>query len=254
MYVVPSAQAAQVLEFFDIRNVIVRDWSAIVGMSLLALHLDPADFHVTDFTSRYVGHTSLGVSLLHHSDVHIEAYKRVVFGLDETAKMHVPVVTRGKEAKARELRDKGLVRDRTVILAPYSRSADLLPWTLWTRLAESLKIRGYAVFTNVASKYETSVPGTSPLTSEIRDAADTVEFAGHFIGLRSGLCDIVSSARCRRIFLYASDTFFTYNSPSSLGLPSASDSIDVNCMHRSDEEVLTDILRHFPSARPCPGR
>ena len=33
-----------------------------------------------------------------------------------------------------------------------------------------------------------------------------LEYAGYFIGLRSGFCDIVSSAKCRKVVIYPAKT------------------------------------------------
>lgn len=72
---------------------------------------------------------------------------------------------------------------------------------IWKQMVEDFRSKGYDCYTNVAGNEE-ALPGTisiSPSISQIRSAA---EWAGTFIGLRSGLCDVIREASCRKIAMY----------------------------------------------------
>ena len=49
---------------------------------------------------------------------------------------------------------------------------------------------------------EGPVPGTLALEIPIPELLDAVEHAGTFIGLRSGLCDVVHTARARKVHVF----------------------------------------------------
>ncbi len=97
---------------------------------------------------------------------------------------------------------------RTVILAPYANTLQLLPWWVWINIADKLKARGYVVCTNCGSPNEPPVDGTIPLFFPFKIAVPVLEKCGHFIGIRSGFCDIISSAKCNKVILYQPYNFW----------------------------------------------
>ena len=104
-----------------------------------------------------------------------------------------------------------LIPGRTVLLAPYAGKSEMwgVPVAFYARLADELHAAGFCVCTNTSGgEKEPPVPGTRPLLVPYRLVRPFCERAGIFIGLRSGLCDIVSGARCRKVVLY-SDKFKT---------------------------------------------
>lgn len=95
----------------------------------------------------------------------------------------------------------GLKPGKTVILAPYSTSAQIIPMKVWEDLAKRLEELGYTVATNCVPKKERPVAGTIELGFEYQYAKAYLELAGYFVGARSGLCDVVSSTNCKKIVL-----------------------------------------------------
>ncbi len=63
------------------------------------------------------------------------------------------------------------------------------------------KEQGRQVFTNVAGD-EKPLRGTIPISPLICEMKSVVERAGTFIGIRSGMCDVIRTAKCRKIALY----------------------------------------------------
>ena len=96
----------------------------------------------------------------------------------------------------------GLKRDRTVLLSPYTSSYQSFPVEQWEQLAALLMEKGYSVCTNTAKKEEKAVKGTMAVNIPYSKITDFVNKAGFFIGLRSGLCDIISASSAVMIILY----------------------------------------------------
>lgn len=94
-----------------------------------------------------------------------------------------------------------IVPGKTVILAPYAKSVTALKSTVWKHIVEECQSRGYVCYTNVAGE-EKALPGTLPISPTIAQIGSLVEKAGVFVGIRSGLCDVVGNAVCKKIALY----------------------------------------------------
>lgn len=124
-----------------------------------------------------------------------EMYRSGVFGLSWETK---PAVPQNWETYAGL---DAICENRAVILSPYAKSVTVLPVRIWEEIVSDYSRRGYQVFTNVAGE-ERPLPGTQPISPAICEMRSVVERAGTFIGLRSGICDVVRTASCRKIALY----------------------------------------------------
>lgn len=98
--------------------------------------------------------------------------------------------------------DNGLAEGKTVILSPYSTCLGTLPVDFWTGIAEKLKDFGYSVCTNCGTKEQKPIPGTKGIYVPFESLIYFVEKCGFFIGIRSGLCDIISTAKCQMSIVY----------------------------------------------------
>lgn len=127
-------------------------------------------------------------------------FKQVVMDLDSDIEAELPSFSATLDADV-DFKANGLVPGKTVILAPYSNSAQVIKVSVWEDLVEKLKALGYTVATNCGSEEEYPIAGTEKLNFEYKFAKSYVELAGFFIGARSGLCDIVSSLDCKKIVL-----------------------------------------------------
>ncbi len=98
-----------------------------------------------------------------------------------------------------------LKKGKTVIIAPYAGSyRSSIPNLYWEELVEFLNMNGFTVCTNSSGDSEPIIKGTQGIFFPFTEAINTVEYAGYFIALRSGLCDIVSYSKCKKIILYES--------------------------------------------------
>ncbi len=113
-----------------------------------------------------------------------------------------------------------LKKGRTVVLSPYSTCLGKLSEDFWEDIIAFLKSKQYTVCTNCAPGQEPlkNTKAISPKFDELIDFLNVAQ-AG-FIGYRSGLCDVVSSSRCRQIVLhpYRSTQWGTGNSLNYVGI------------------------------------
>lgn len=94
---------------------------------------------------------------------------------------------------------------KTVIMAPYAGSfVSEMGMEVWEELAETLMQNGWSVATNCSGDKEKPVSGTTAIWFPYKEAVSVLEYAGAFIALRSGLCDIISQAACKKVILYES--------------------------------------------------
>lgn len=129
-----------------------------------------------------------------------QMYKCGVYGLDNDVE---PVHPYGCDS------DEGLneiVPGRSVILSPYAKSVGNIPDRYWREVIDSFSLEGYRIFTNVGPG-EKPIDGTIALNLPITQIQAAVERAGVFVGLRSGLCDILKYADCDKTALFP-DRYF----------------------------------------------
>ena len=98
----------------------------------------------------------------------------------------------------------GLRKGRTVLLSPYANafSSSLVNTAFWENVAIALMQRGYDVVANCAPG-EAPIPGVASVCIPYSEIIGFLEYAGHFIAIRSGLCDVVGSARqCHMVIIF----------------------------------------------------
>lgn len=118
-----------------------------------------------------------------------------VFGLPEDTVPCRPVYEETYEGP------EEIIPGESVILAPYAKSVTALKPEIWDGIVKEYRDRGYACYTNVAGD-EKPLPGTKAVSPSIAQIRSLVEKAGIFIGIRSGLCDVIRDAACKKIALY----------------------------------------------------
>jgi hypothetical protein len=131
----------------------------------------------------------------------IDYYRCAVYGLPRDAAPAVPTKSAPYDGTLR------LVRGKTVILSPYAKSVTAPPAAFWEHIAERCGKAGLFVCTNVSGE-EQPIAGTTPLNIPLKQIVSAAEYAGRFIGLRSGLCDILTTAKCRKTVVFP-DCFYS---------------------------------------------
>ncbi len=133
----------------------------------------------------------------------VDFYLYCGFNLPEKANKSSPRFDKDDNRIDLLFKENNLVKDKTVLLSPYSTGLKQyeIPIKFWSDLAKVLKNRGYSVATNCVGA-EKCIRGTNALNIPYSQTVPFLEKAGYFIGIRSGLCDIISSARCKKIVIH----------------------------------------------------
>lgn len=181
-----------------------------------SLILDDNEVWLLNRFIQFVGNNNLKIIELHHyaypiqahaNSIYFEGYRGWTFeNLIKRAGMKLGNDVLNDlpqyicvESIREKFNKKGLIPNKTVILAPFSSSAYILDYQWWYKLAHELKKAGYTVATNVVEEKE--ILGTVPIEIKYEELKSYLECAGYFIAARSGLCDIVSGIDCKKIVL-----------------------------------------------------
>ena len=131
-----------------------------------------------------------------------ELFKKCVYLLDDDIEPKYMKKEISYDEAVNKLNAIGLPEKKTVVLAPYVNSFEneLSPeW--WENLANRLKSKGYTVVTNCFGD-EIPINGTESVLFNYEELNILMEACGLFIGMRSGLCDILSESNCKKIIIY----------------------------------------------------
>lgn len=142
-----------------------------------------------------------------------------------------------------------LVPGRTVLLAPYSTGLEeyLPPLSLWEEIADSLRSSGYCVCTNCFGN-EQPVKGTIAVSVPFAQVVPFLNMAGGFIGIRSGLCDIISTSSCKKVVLHTyrakwwpDGKSIVYTGIQTMGLDMFANELE--CANSDTENLKIQILK-----------
>lgn len=139
----------------------------------------------------------------------LDMYKYVFFKLPADAKFYYPQIAAVDKDIAELFEQQNLRKGKTVILAPYANTVIGYPQTFWIELADRLTEEGYDVCTN-CNGTEKEIIGTKRLEFKLEIAERVIDYAGYFIGLRSGFCDIICNSSARKVILYP--IYYIFNS------------------------------------------
>lgn len=133
-----------------------------------------------------------------------DKFKYESFNLKENVKPETPCFTKDVDYSK-----YGLKKNRTIIMAPYAYSspAAVIPSCVLEKLADKLILKGFKVFTVSYGNREPVIRNTECIQFPYKDSVGLLEYAGGFIGSRSGLCDITSSAKCKKVIVYGSGKY-----------------------------------------------
>ena len=119
-------------------------------------------------------------------------------------------------------------------MAPYNYSIDPSyngHLDFWEALARKLNENGFTVCTNV-NDYEKEIAGTKKVFIEYSDLELFAQKAGFFIGIRNGLCDLISNVvGVYKVFVYP-DVFWMSKKKEGLNIAKAIDVFSLTGMCR----------------------
>ena len=195
--VVGNAQK-QVAELFDYAEVLKLDQKEMDEAIQAIIYTDDPDCFIAHQDRPYVVDLH---KALYKKCIPLETvYKCGIFGLPQDTEPVEPL--NWSEFSSPDFGD-GVEKawKKAAIISPYAKSVASLPGNLWTDIVDDLRQQGYELFTNVCGD-EKPLQGTKPISPRIAEMKSAVERAGLFIGIRSGICDVIKTADCRKIALY----------------------------------------------------
>jgi len=154
-----------------------------------------------------------------------------------TADVKYPRKTQNHAYSKNYFKENGLIQNKTAILSPYANGWYITEYSIWEKISDILKRKGYIVCTNCADEYEAPIRGTKPLLFSVEYAVEIIEEAGLFIGLRSGLCDLISNAKCTKIIVYLNKGSMFLNLK-ALGVSNDAVEIEIKNLKRTVTKML----------------
>lgn len=129
---------------------------------------------------------------------------------------------------------------KILIVSPYAQSVPCINSDIWEKIAGIYREHGYQVFTNIADKKEQTIKNTQALNEGVDSIFNMCENGAEFIGLRSGLCDLVAFSRCKMTVVYPSGDAYYRNKYTFANMP-----FDKTIVECYENEVLNCIKGYF---------
>ena len=141
----------------------------------------------------------------------IDTYRDYVYHLQDNREPILPVFCTDIKKIKNSFKRMGLEKGNTIIISPYAYSIQKQPSReFWIELSEQLVKMGKRVAVNICPEVEENfIPSSQVLEFAIEDSVPYLEYAGGFIGMRSGFCDVISSASCKKLLLYPKEDLTT---------------------------------------------
>ena len=195
---------AKIVKMYGYSQAEVYSWMDMTEVVQAALYLNPKNAFIAHNDKPYTIY--IPNALQFKFITHEKMYCCGVYGLDINTMPNSPSVF----SVANYLEE--IPNGKAVIIAPYADSVTKIDVEIWKQIIDVYTSKGYKVYTNVIGD-EQPVEGTEAISPSVDEYYSVVERAGTFIGLRSGLCDLLRFAKCRKIALYPkqfySDTKWT---------------------------------------------
>ena len=209
---------SQLLELFDIdiNRVIIINESELQFCSKNSLNSGlPIILHPDYFFENSL------LSLIGYNGITLNDVYKLMLNLPVQTINEKPVVTENQIIAAnKKIQLYNLKENKIVLLSPHANSFDenIITLDFWKLLVDRLNTLGYNIFINSNKKPYIEFENVVPVDFSLSEAIPFVELCKNFIGLRSGFCDLISTAQAKKIILYPSIDWYsgTYFSGSSL--------------------------------------
>ncbi len=188
----------------------------------------------------------------------MDTYSYFSFNLSERTVCQLPNLVEADEQNILIWQQKGIIKGQTVLLSPDANSITCLPIWFWNGIIRELRERGYTVFVNC--NYQTYFRAPN-LFSPWNMSVQMLECCGSFLGARSGFCDIISSAKCKKVIIYPAiqknvnysfhRSEAEFSSLEKMGLSSADNLVELSTpllQNITDKETMLTGTEHFVSS------
>lgn len=250
VFIVVNNACKKVAQIFSIQNIEVmpsEDVGKIIGARMFTEKLDSIVILNDSWSSVYTnpiqwirGYKGLNFN---------EMFRNFVFGFSDEVDYNLPEYVIEQENIHNFFKENGLIPAKTIVLSPYSNTLFELPGQLWEEIVLLFQKRGFTVCTNSCGPNEPTIKGTAPVFFPLTIAKDVLDAAGYFIGVRSGLCDVISSSSCKKVIFYERDGFFyqsttfEYFSLSKMGL--CDDVLEIEYKYSDNRFTLLESIKNF---------
>lgn len=130
---------------------------------------------------------------------------------------------------------------RSAVIAPLASSMGEIDHKLWGDIVEWFFNHGFKVYTNIVKETDYVLPNTTPLSIPISCLKEVLEYGGCFVGLRSGLCEVISSINCKKVILYPEwwwGTTVAYNYFNMKKMNLCLDALEINLRDTDNSEIV----------------
>jgi len=133
----------------------------------------------------------------------LDFYLHFGFGLAWDTPRELPKFEENPTKIGKWFSSNNFIPNKTIMLSPYSSSNQryVPQMEFWEKLVEYFKRQGFCVCTNCAGK-EKPVKGTVGVCVPYSELVPFLDKAGMFIGVRSGLCDIIATSTCKKVVIH----------------------------------------------------
>lgn len=240
IYVLTGGASEKVAKIFGRLNYVNITPREAVSLTALYAFMGMEDVNVLSFTVPYtrVFRKFHNKGLLNWGDIIRGITMRLDAGAEKTSVPRPFVNIEGFCAENK------IVKGKTAILATMAVQAESLPDAFWQLLVNRLNEKGYSVRINVAEGESVNIEGAEPLFVPLEYIVSTVEHAGVFIGLRSGLCDLVGSADCKKFAVYPDKNFHDFFGFLNIGLFDGSDR-NIEIMYEGADKTVGLIMKNL---------
>lgn len=190
------------------------------------------------------------LSIIGYKDLNLLDLYKFAFNLNYEATPSKPVIPQDAFLSAQQrLHNYGLPYGKTVILAPDSNSTpnfhETSADTFWHDLSQQLITQGYTVVA-LTNKSRDFLPTIPRIDFPLIEAIPFSEMCGLVIAARSGLCDLLATAKTKLAILYPKQKWYsgTVYSCSSLQLMDMSTSVKEIVVHESciPQKIIEEII------------
>lgn len=194
VFCVPSPVLADVIHMFGDYHVEVYEQKELDAMIQAALYTHDENSFIAHQDRPYVVNLS---KALYIKKIPLEQiYCCGVYGLPKDTLAVKP------NANRQVYKDIDIIPEgKSVIFSPYAKSVTALKPEVWEDAVNYYTKAGYKCYTNIVGD-ERPLAGTEGISPSLLEMKSVIERAGTFVGIRSGLCDVIREAKAKKIALY----------------------------------------------------
>lgn len=200
----------RITEMFSLNNVIkltakesknLTYLAGVLGNDLNIHPMTPFPAHLyTDIYSHYIYGKKLNM---------LEAYQYTFLSL-KRANISYPNLKTDSATVTALFEKYELTPQNTVIISPYANTILGYPKEFWENIVASLVQNGFDVCTNCTGR-EQAIKGAKAFPFSLECSEEVINYAGYFLGIRSGFCDVICNSNAFKYIVYPDYPIFNSN-------------------------------------------